>query len=624
MNTNEGMPALIARGVQKSFRRESRETVTALNGVSLTVEHGTLTALVGPDGAGKTTLIRLAAGLMRVDEGEVKVLGIDVTADPQQVQERIGYMPQRFGLYEDLTVQENLDLYADLHGVAMGERRERYPRLMEMTGLGRFTDRLAGKLSGGMKQKLGLACTLVRSPELLLLDEPTVGVDPLSRRELWEIILQLVNERGLTVLVSTSYLDEAERCGHAVVLHEGNVLAEGQPRDVSILAQGKTFLADPPLGQRARALQTRLLDERYIVDAVPEGGKVRFVTGEQGDTETGRQGQTETGRRDGREGRGLKHDSDPNSPLAGATVIPIEPRFEDGFMVLLRKTSPSLQVSRSPSLAPSLPVSQSPSLSHPLQQDAVVVVHDMVRKFGSFTAVDHVSFEVHRGEIFGLLGPNGAGKTTTFRMLCGLLPATSGLLRVAGVDLRRARASARQRIGYVAQKFSLYGQLTVRENLEFFGSAYNLRGNRKQERIAWALNEFGLDSFVDLPSGQLPGGYQRRLAMATALVHEPETLFLDEPTSGADPLARREFWRRIVALAEQGVTVIVTTHFMEEAEYCDRVAIMDAGRVLAQGTPAEIRLHARADEGEPTMEDAFIAIVEESRESAALNNKGAA
>jgi ABC-2 type transport system ATP-binding protein len=249
----------------------------------------------------------------------------------------------------------------------------------------------------------------------------------------------------------------------------------------------------------------------------------------------------------------------------------------------------------------------------------------MVRKFGSFTAVDRVSFEVRRGEIFGLLGPNGAGKTTTFRMLCGLLPATSGVLRVAGVDLRRARASARQKIGYVAQKFSLYGQLTVRENLEFFASAYNLHGSGKQDRIAWALQEFGLRSFVDLPSGQLPGGYQRRLAMATALVHEPETLFLDEPTSGADPFARREFWRRIVALADQGVTVIVTTHFMEEAEYCDHVAILDAGRVLAQGTPAEIRLHARSEEREPTMEDAFIAIVEESRESAALNtNKGAA
>jgi ABC-2 type transport system ATP-binding protein len=628
MATVANIPALAGRDLLKCFRRASGETVVALNRVSLTVAHGTLTALVGPDGAGKTTLIRLAAGLMPRDAGDLQVLGIDVSVNPQRVQERIGYMPQRFGLYEDLTVQENLDLYADLHGVTSDERGERYPRLMEMTGLGRFIERLAGQLSGGMKQKLGLACTLVRSPELLLLDEPTVGVDPLSRRELWEIILQLVNERGLTVLVSTSYLDEAERCGHVVVLHEGNVLAEGEPRDISLVAEGRTFLADPPAGRRARALQTRLLDEPYIVDAVPEGGRVRMVMRErQGDQETGRQGEGGTG------GEGDKEKGD--TPLDGAKVVPVEPRFEDGFMLLLQRTrqeQTGRQVSPSPGLSPSLPVSRSLSLSFspslpvslsPPLSDAVVVVRDLVRRFGSFTAVDHVSFEVHRGEIFGLLGPNGAGKTTTFRMLCGLLPATSGTLRVAGVDLRRVRASARERIGYVAQKFSLYGQLTVRENLEFFASAYNLRGDRKQDRIGWALNEFSLEPFAALPSGQLPGGYQRRLAMAAALVHEPETLFLDEPTSGADPLARREFWRRIVALAEQGVTVIVTTHFMEEAEYCDRVAILDAGRILAQGTPVEIRRHARLEDREPTMEDAFIAIVEEAREAAPAG-KGAA
>jgi len=246
--------------------------------------------------------------------------------------------------------------------------------------------------------------------------------------------------------------------------------------------------------------------------------------------------------------------------------------------------------------------------------EAVIRVENLTRRFGDFVAVDHINFDVQRGEIFGLLGPNGAGKTTTFRMLCGLLPASSGMLRVAGIDLRRARASARQRIGYVAQKFSLYGQLSVAENLEFFASAYNLRSDRKQERIDWALHQFALTAFTDLPSGNLPGGFKQRLAMAAALMHEPETLFLDEPTSGADPLARREFWRRITALSEQGVTVVVTTHFMEEAEYCDRIAIMDAGKVLAQGTPAEIRSRARADQGKaPTMEDAFAAIVEAAR-----------
>ena len=609
MNVIEHTEVLFARDIRKTFRRDTGEAVHALDGVSLEVEHGTLTALVGPDGAGKTTLIRLAAGLMTADGGELKILGVDVAADPQQVQDRIGYMPQRFGLYEDLSVQENLDLYADLHGVTAEERRERYPRLMEMTALGPFTQRLAGRLSGGMKQKLGLACTLIRAPELLLLDEPTVGVDPLSRRELWEIIRQLVNDQGLTVLLSTSYLDEAERCGHVIVMHQGKVLAQGRPSDVSGLAAGRVFLADPPTGRKAREFQARLLDHPGVIDAVPEGGRVRFV-------------------------RAADTDSSAGSEISFDDVVatPVPARFEDGFMVLLQQRtdketrrkgegetdlpvslSPSLPVSQS--VSPGLPVSLSSDVSLPAHEPAVQV-RNLVRQFGSFVAVDHISFDVQRGEIFGLLGPNGAGKTTTFRMLCGLLPATSGTLRVAGVDLRRARASARQRIGYVAQKFSLYGQLSVTENLEFFASAYNLRGTRKRDRLDWALRQFDLASLAGLPSGNLPGGFKQRLAMAAALLHEPEILFLDEPTSGADPLARREFWRRITALAEQGVTAVVTTHFMVEAEYCDRIAIMDAGQILAQGTPAEIRERAPSqDDRERTMEDAFIAVVEEARES---------
>jgi ABC-2 type transport system ATP-binding protein len=604
---NSPVPALSCSAITKSFRRENGETVVAVNRVSFSVGHGTLAALVGPDGAGKTTLIRLAAGLFSADSGALNVLGIDVQADPQQVQDRIGYMPQRFGLYEDLTVQENLDLYADLHGVSTAERRERYPALMAMTALGPFTGRLAGRLSGGMKQKLGLACTLVRSPELLLLDEPTVGVDPLSRRELWEIILDLVNRRGLSVLLSTSYLDEAERCGQIIVLHEGNMLAQGRPSEVSALAENRTLLAEPGARLKARTLQARLLDEPGIVDALPEGGKVRIVTQ-----------LAESGRPIFASG----------SALAAATVIPVPPRFEDGFMVLLRNTVLARHRrgeagTRRPTIEGAAQDNWLGKANHEAGE-TVVLVRDLVRNFGGFTAVNHVSFAVRRGEIFGLLGPNGAGKTTTFRMLCGLLPATSGVLRVAGVDLRRARASARQKVGYVAQKFALYAQLTVRENLDFFASAYNLRGSQKRQRIGWALNEFGLVQFIDLPSGHLPGGYKQRLAMAAALLHEPETLFLDEPTSGTDPLARRDFWRRIVALVERGVTVVITTHFMEEAEYCDRVAIMDGGRVLAQGTPAEIRNRGATDGGEPTMEDAFIAIVETARGSAPRNEGGAA
>jgi ABC-2 type transport system ATP-binding protein len=570
----------------KKFHRARGEAVSALDGVSVEVRQGELTALVGPDGAGKTTFLRLATGLIAADAGALTVLGTDLAANPQHVQSSVGYMPQRFGLYEDLTVQENLDLYADLHGVQGSQRRERFGRLMEMTALGPFRDRLAGRLSGGMKQKLGLACTLVRSPALLLLDEPTVGVDPLSRRDLWAIIDEVLADRRMAVLVSTSYLNEADRAGHALVLHDGKVLAQGPPSDVSRLAAGRTFRARPAAGSKARALQTRLLDDPRILDAVPEGGRVRFLTAQIGS-----------------HAEPHLHDIAP----ADAQVVPVGPRFEDGFMVLLGRHC-SQKVSAAGS------TSDRPAMQHGGQD--VVQVRELVRNFGSFTAVDRITFDVQRGEIFGLLGPNGAGKTTTFRMLCGLLPPSAGTLRVAGVDLLRARSSARQRIGYVAQKFSLYGQLSVAENLDFFGSAYGLRGQRKQTRITQALEQFELGPMARLQSGQLSAGYQRRLAMAAALLHEPQILFLDEPTSGADPLARREFWRRITALAEQGITVIVTTHLMEEAEYCDRIVIMDAGRILAEGTPAEVRGHApKTPDHEPTMEDAFIAVVAEAREA---------
>ena len=304
---------IVGRDICKTFRLDTGEVVRALDGVSLEARHGTLTALVGPDGAGKTTLIRLVAGLFTPDAGALNVLDIDVVAQPQAVQDRIGYMPQKFGLYEDLSVQENLDLYADLHGIGAAERQRQYPRLLEMTALAPFTRRLAGQLSGGMKQKLGLACTLVRSPELVLLDEPTVGVDPLSRRELWDIILRLVKDESLTVLLSTSYLDEAERCDHVIVLHSGRVLAQGTPEEITATAGELAFVADPPAGYTARGLQARLLGEPEVIDAVPEAGRVRFV-------------------RAANTGADL-----PIALLADAKVELVPPRFEDAFMVLLRR-----------------------------------------------------------------------------------------------------------------------------------------------------------------------------------------------------------------------------------------------------------------------------------------------
>ncbi len=587
--------ALDVRSVHKRFGgRKGVPEVHALADVSLQVPQGSLVALVGPDGAGKTTLLRLAAALLTADGGELRVLGLDPATQSQQVQDRISYMPQRFGLYEDLSVQENLDLYADLHGVPMDVRRQRYQRLLHMTDLTQFTDRLAGKLSGGMKQKLGLACTLVRSPDLLLLDEPTVGVDPLSRRELWQIVQQLVQEERLSVVISTSYLDEAERCEQVVVLHQGKVLAQGRPEALRQPAQGRTWLATPANGLPARLLQTRLMDLTGTLDAVPQGGDVRWL-----------RAQTD----------GADNDQ---SGLPVSALQRVPERLEDAFMMLLRSSMQAAAVSgegRAPMVADEQPAQA--NLTSPRSSDAVIEVQDLVRRFGDFVAVDHTTFSVHRGEIFGLLGPNGAGKTTTFRMLCGLLPASSGSLRVAGVDLRTARAEARRHVGYVAQKFSLYGDQTVRENLQFFGGAYRLFGAELRRRMEAMVEEFGLHAQLDQMAGKLPGGYKQRLAMAAALLHEPDILFLDEATSGADPLARRDFWRRITRLAAEGTTIVVTTHFMEEAEYCDRILIQDAGKMLALGTPREVREQAAAGGAAVTdMDSAFIAIVEQRRRQA--------
>ena len=577
--------SIVSEGLRKTFEAADGSAMDAIEDVSFSIPPGTLTAFVGPDGAGKTTLMRMMAGLLTPDAGSLRVLGVDVRRDPQEVQSRISYMPQRFGLYEDLSVQENLDLYADLHGVTPEDRARRFSRLLRMTGLERFTQRPAGNLSGGMKQKLGLACTLVRVPDLLLLDEPSVGVDPLSRRDLWRILAQLIEEEGLSVVVSTAYMDEAERCEQVFVLNQGRLLAQGTPRELRGRAEGLTYVAEPREGMHARDLQARLIDARdRIADAVPRGGAVRFIRS------------PESG------------DADLSDLLHDATVREKPAELEDAFMLLLRE---HVAGAGSDAGSPALAVDGGSLPRHAGDSgDTIIRVRELVRKFGDFTAVANTSFDVMRGEIFGLLGPNGAGKTTTFRMLCGLLPATSGELDVAGVNLRTARAAARARIGYVAQRFSLYSNLSVRENLEFFAGAYGLRGRTLKRRVGETLERFGLDPSAT--SGLLPLGYKQRLAMAAGLIHEPDILFLDEPTSGIDPLARRAFWRAITALSQAGVTVVVTTHFMEEAEYCDRIAIQDAGRLLALGTPREVR--ERAGDGEEAdMNRAFISIVEQAR-----------
>jgi ABC-2 type transport system ATP-binding protein len=572
--------ALCLKDVSKSFRSGGRRA-QALKAVSLTAQKGQITGLVGPDGAGKTTILRLCAGLLKVDSGDILVMGINVGKRPLAVQSVIGYMPQQFGLYEELSVRENLDLYADLQGIPVNERREKYEQLMSMTRLGDFMDRLAGKLSGGMKQKLGLACTLIRSPSLLILDEPTVGVDPVSRRELWSIVSHLVEDENISVFISTTYLDEAERCHRVGVLKQGELLILDDPGKIAGSQQGNTFQVRR-FDRKKRKLQRLLSKHQAVMDAVIVGDAVRLI---------------------------IKADYRPTVELFGldtenVTLEPVEPRFEDGYVAMLEHEKTQERSSDD------LNISEKDSDNVDVGQTVISVDH-VGKRFKDFDAVKNVTFGVRKGEVFGLLGANGAGKTTTFRMICGLLPVSEGKLNVAGYDLRKAAAVARSKIGYMSQKFSLYGQLSVIQNLDFFSSVYNLEGKRKKKRIQWALQAFSLKSFARVASEQLPLGFKQRLALACSLMHEPEILFLDEPTSGVDPMARREFWFQINGLAENQVTIMVTTHFMEEAEYCDRVALMMAGEIFAIGTPSEIKTLAAEKTKEPvqTMEDAFIALV---------------
>lgn len=566
--------AIEISGLSKQFPGAA---APALRRLDARILPGRLTGLVGPDGAGKTTLLRLIAGLLEPTSGTVTVLGRNTTDRSSGVLEFLSYMPQRFGLYEDLTVMENLDLYGDLHGVVGSVREAAVERLLAFTALGPFTERLAGKLSGGMKQKLGLACSLIHRPRVLLLDEPSVGVDPLSRRELWQMVFELVDD-GIAVVWSTAYLDEAERCTEVLVLNEGSLLYDGRPEELTASMIGRTHLATVPVDAR-RKFAVDIMQDASVLDSVIQGSKVRIVA------------QTSA--------TALTLDR-------SHSIEPTAPRFEDAFMSLLGGI-PKDRVQKA---------RQSGGGQILAMPDGEVVVEaaGLTKLFGSFAAVDRVSFQVRPGEVFGLLGPNGAGKSTTFKMLCGLLTPTSGQARVAGIDLLHSRAEARQRMGYMAQKFSLYGDLSVRQNLQFFGGTYGLSGRHLDKTVDSAIEQFQLDDFVSTNASALPLGFKQRLSMACATLHDPAILFLDEPTSGVDPITRREFWIRINALVERGVAIIVTTHFMDEAEYCDRVMLIFRGQAIASNTPDGIKQSARSERlPDPTLEAAFIELIERSR-----------
>lgn len=544
---------------------------------------GGITGLAGPDGAGKTTLLRLILGLLEPTSGSIAVCGRDPITEATAVRDLVAYMPQRFGLYEDLTVAENLELFADLRAVVGAERKAVLERLLAFTGLAPFTRRLAGALSGGMKQKLGLACALIHQPRLLLLDEPTAGVDPVSRRELWRMVRELTGA-GIGVIWSTAYLDEADRCERVLLLNDGALIYDGAPAELTKRMEDRSFHIRNA-GDGRRMVLAAVGKMPGVIDVVVQGASVRIVMA-----------------------KGVP--PPPASAIAavpGLDVVPVKARFEDAFVDLLGSGnrggsrlggSPQKGGQRGPT---------------------VVEAKALTRRFGSFTAADRISFSIGKGEIFGLLGPNGAGKSTTFKMLCGLLQPSSGSATIDGLDVSSQTSAARNRLGYMAQKFSLYGDLSVAQNLEFFAGVYGLVGAQRRRTVKRVTDAFGLDPYLARNAVTLPVGYKQRLALSCAIMHEPPVLFLDEPTSGVDPLTRREFWGHINALVDGGVTVMVTTHFLDEAEYCDRIALIYRGRMIAMGSPDELKAAARSSElPDPTLEDAFVSIVQaDDREAAA-------
>ncbi|MGV7004461.1 ATP-binding cassette domain-containing protein [Desulfovibrio sp. QI0442] len=612
MSDSAADQAVCLEGLVMRFGK-GREAVTALDGVNAIIPAGCITGLVGPDAAGKTTLMRIMAGLMPPSEGRANLFGQSPAELMRSQPNSIGYMPQRFGLYEDISVMANMRLHASLRGLEGAERDRVFEKLLGFTSLAPFTERLAGRLSGGMKQKLGIACALLGSPRLLLLDEPGVGVDPQSRRELWRMV-QNLSQDGMTVVWSTAYLDEAERCPGVIMLDSGRVLFAGPPEELTARAEGRVFLLRADAGTHKKELALWTM-RPGIEDALIQGSRIRLVLAANAPDDLRREVLARGGEA-------------------------VSPRLEDAYMSAVGgiNQSPSpygkLHVAHSggghsgpqgsnggssvlahegaagspPAAAtsPDVVLSAAPADSGPTFS---ISARDLTKRFGAFVAARDISFDVRPGEIFGLLGPNGAGKSTTFRMLCGLSRPTSGSCAVDGVDLLSAGSEARSRLGYMAQKFSLYPDIPVRENITIFAELYGLSRERRNALLPELAEALELQPYLRSRTGALPLGQKQRLALLCATLHEPPVLFLDEPTSGVDARTRRDFWKHISAMTTAGAAVLVTTHFMEEAEYCDRIALIYRGAMISMGTPDELKASCTEVE-DPTLEEAFIASIE--------------
>lgn len=558
------MQIISASNLEKTFS----DNTNAIKKINFSIFSGKITGIVGPDGAGKTTLIRMLTGLLAPTFGELKVLNYNMPNTSSDFLQQIGYMPQKFGLYEDLTVYENLKLYSDLQNIENSNNR--IDELLTFTSLKKFQDRLAGKLSGGMKQKLGLACALIKKPKLLLLDEPGVGVDPISRIELWEIVQKLL-EDDIAVVWSTSYLDEAQNCDEVILLNEGTCLYQGTPQNLKKNMKDRVFLISGIFLQKRETL-TKILEQDEILDAVLVGSKIRI---------------------------NLKKNTTLSKEFIyklgeDVKIEAIEPIFEDCFVDILNiKTKAHSQ------LVENMKNIEKSSLK-------LIEAKSLTKKFGNFVATDNIDFEIGNGEIFGFLGPNGAGKSTTFKMLCGLLTPTLGTAKVLGEDLYKSNSNIKNSIGYMAQKFSLYGNLKIKDNLDFFSGIYGLKNKKREEKIEEMIEIFDFKNYLHLNANSLPLGIKQRLSLACSVMHEPKVLFLDEPTSGVDPITRKEFWTHINGMVKKGVSIMVTTHFMDEAEYCDKIMLIYKGKNIASGTPDELKALVGPN---ASMQDAFITLV---------------
>lgn len=531
--------------------------ITAVNGINFTVSKGEIFGLIGPDGAGKTTIFNILGGVMAATSGHIEILG----KPPQQVRLQTGYLTQKFSLYSDLSVAENITYNARVRKLPERKFQPRAQTLLQRVGLEEFQHRFAGQLSGGMKQKLALCCALVSQPEVLLLDEPTTGVDPVSRREFWDLLAS-VAAQGVTIVTATPYLDEAERCHQIALIYQGEIQQRGTLSQLqNSLGLARLEVRCDDIFQAETVLREAMSQGKTTFSDVQSfGDRVDILTA---DSDFGKQ---------------EIHQHLKDNGIALDTIEINDPTLENVFVSNLHASQ---------SDPPFIPFPR--DRYRKTEAEIAIGAYNLQKSFGNFQAVKGIDLEIKYGEIYGLLGANGAGKTTMIKMLCGLLPPSGGEMTLAGKSKNLHSREIRSRIGYMSQKFTLYDDLTIIQNLRFYCGVYGVPSKLRSQKIEWVLQTCGLEGKENTLTGKLPGGWKQRVTFGASVMHEPEILFLDEPTSGVDPLGRRQFWRLIRDFAQQGTAILVTTHYLEEAENCNRMGFMVAGEVVTQGSPTQIK-----------------------------------